>query len=414
MRRIWLRSLMICLAALVAVGAYWTWRGWDVVRTAKGGYEHLRYLLESGETIEGAEAEDVLSDDYLSSLFGGNPELVERLKSVIDLGMATDESLKTGQVTAMIVTYRETEDGGVQDPAIYAIGGFTDPKHSRLGFHSTGFMKRELDESMWMTGNSVMRMLGRDLVVFCETDKAEGHMALLYDLLNGHILPLAAKVVEAPLHYAVVFPTPGEVAPPSLKNDLQTVFLTGMMGGDSGTCEARFVTSGGLRTLHVRNVLKDMLAMAKVTFRDKWGGYIKEREWGKQNDVWWAVDYVDLIDRVQFVEMHDLVVLKTTMDREKNNAVLKTIERAGRDLAAQKAFELSGQLPWELQFEARDRGGAYWGKEHKWGADWPLGDEGIPTPGSIAAAEERERARAAEEERKAREAAGEDAGEAGA
>lgn len=414
MRRIWLRSLMICLAALVAVGAYWTWRGWDVVRTAKGGYEHLRYLLESGETIEGAEAEDVLSDDYLSSLFGGNPELVERLKSVIDLGMATDESLKTGQVTAMIVTYRETEDGGVQDPAIYAIGGFTDPKHSRLGFHSTGFMKRELDESMWMTGNSVMRMLGRDIVVFCETDKAEGHMALLYDLLNGHILPLAAKVVEAPLHYAVVFPTPGEVAPPSLKNDLQTVFLTGMMGGDSGTCEARFVTSGGLRTLHVRNVLKDMLAMAKVTFRDKWGGYIKEREWGKQNDVWWAVDYVDLIDRVQFVEMHDLVVLKTTMDREKNNAVLKTIERAGRDLAAQKAFELSGQLPWELQFEARDRGGAYWGKEHKWGADWPLGDEGIPTPGSIAAAEERERARAAEEERKAREAAGEDAGEAGA
>ena len=405
MRRIWLRSLMICLAAVLAVGLYGAWRAWDVVRTAKGGYEHLRYLLESGETIEGAEAEDVLSDDYLSSLFGGNPELVEKLKSVIDLGMATDESLQTGEVTAMVVTYRQGGDGDIQDPAIYAVGGFTDPKHARLGFHSTGFMKRELDESMWLTGNSVMRMLGRDIVVFCETDKAEEHMAMLYDLLNGNILPLAAKVVEAPLHYAVVFPTPGQIAPPSLKNDLQTVFLAGEMSGDSGNCEARFVTSGIMKTMHVRNVLKDMMAMARVTFRDKWGGYIKERSWGKMNDTWWAVDYVDMIDRTQLIEQHDLVVLRTSMDREKNNAVLKTLERAGRDLAAQKAFELSGQMPWELRFDARERGGGYWGKEHKWGADWPLGDEGIPTPGSIAAARERERARAAEEEQKAKEAA---------
>ncbi|MBR6022440.1 MAG: hypothetical protein IK066_08490 [Kiritimatiellae bacterium] len=405
MRRIWLRSLVICLAAVAVVGLYAGWRAWDAFRTAKGGYEHLRYLLESGETIEGAEAEDVLSDDYLSSLFGGNPELVEKLKSVIDLGMATDESLKTGEVTAMIVTYREGEEGGVKDAAIYAIGGFTDPKHTRLGFHSTGFMKRELDNSMWMTGDAVMRMLGRDIVVFCETDTAEEHMAMLYDLLNGNVLPLAAKVAESPLHYAVVFPTPGQIAPPSLKNDLQTLFFAGVMSGDDGSCEARFVTTGPLRTMHVRNVLKDMMAMARVTFRDKWGGYIKEREWGKMNDMWWAVDYVDLIDRVKFVEMPDMVVLRTETDREKNNAVLKTLERAGRDLAAQKAFALSQQLPWELRFEAREQGGGYWGKEHKWGPDWPLGDEGIPTPGSIAAAAERERARAAEEERKAKEAA---------
>ena len=196
MRRIWKRSLLIFLSVLFLAGLYGAWRVFDVARTAKGARDHWRYLLESGEQIEGAEAEDVLSDDYLSSLFGGNPELVQRLKSVIDLGMATDDSLRTGEVTAMVVTYRQGDDGAVLDPAIYAIGGFADPKHQRLGFHSTGFMHQELDHSLWTSGDAVMRLLGRDIVVFCETEKAESHMALLYDLLNGRILPLAADPTE--------------------------------------------------------------------------------------------------------------------------------------------------------------------------------------------------------------------------
>lgn len=390
MRRIWLRSLLICLGAVLVVGLYAGWRAFDAGRTAWDARAHLRYLLEEGETIEGAPAEDVLSDDYLSSLFGGNPELVEKLKSVIDLGMATDESLKTGAVTAMIVTYLEGEDGGVKDAAIYAIGGFTDPKHARLGFHSTGFMRQELDRSLWLTGNSVMRLLGRDIVVFCETDTAEAHMQLLYDLLNGNILPLAARIVESPFHYAVVFPTPKEIAPPNLKNDLQTVYLSGTMTGDDGQCEMRLVTAGGLRTMHVRNVVKDMLAMSRVVLHDKWGGYVKEMPWGKMDDMWWARDYVELIDRLKFIELHDMVVLRTETDREKNNAVLKTLERAGRDLAAQKAFELAGTMPWEFKFNERNMTGAYWSKDHLSGKDWPLGDAGIPTPGSIAAAKERE------------------------
>ena len=389
------------------VGLYGAWRVFDAAWTAKSVRDHLRYLLESGETVEGSEAGEVLSDDYLSSLFGGNPELVERLKSVIDLGMATDESLKTGEVTAMIVTYAEGEDGAVKDPAIYALGGFTDPKNMRLGFHSTGYFRHELDKSLWTSGGALVRMLGRDVVVFCEAEQAEMHMSLLFDVLNGRILPLAAKVVASPLHYAIVFPKPGEIAPPNLKNDLQTVFLAGVMGPDDGESEIRLLTAGGLRTMHVKNVVKDLLAMARVTFHDKWGGYIKEMSWGKMDDMWWARDYVEMIDSTRFIERPDMVVLRTKTDREKNNAVLKTIERLGRDLAAQKAFELAGTLPWEFKFQERNETGAKWSDEHLWGRDWPLGDEGIPTPGSIAAAQERERLReeAEREKQKAAEAA---------
>ncbi len=93
------------------------------------------------------------------------------------------------------------------------------------------------------------------------------------------------------------------------------------------------------------------------------------------------------------------MVAKVEYDRTKNNALLKTIERAGRDMAAQKAFSLAGSLPWEYVYsEKNSPSGGYWSAPHRWGDEWPLGDDGIPTKGSIAAAAERARLRMEQEE----------------
>ena len=405
MRRIFFRSLLFCLAGVLAVGLWGAWRVWNVGRTAYGAYHHLRLLLESGETIEGAPANDVLSDSYLLGLFGNNADLADKLKAIIDLGMATDESLKTGEVTAMVVTYRQdpaTQE--ISDAAIYAVGGFTNPKHTRFGFHSSGYFAQELDKNLWLSGNSVMNMLGRDIIVFCEQDKAEQHMSLLYDLLNGRILPLASRIVESPLHSAIVFPAPRDIAPPNLRNYLSVVSVSGVMGPDDSSTEIRFVTGHPAKTARVQAILSDMAAIARMTFHDKFSGFVKEREWGTQDDMWWATKYVSLIDSMSLVSDPDLVAVRFSGDRVQNNAILKTIERAGCDLAAQKAFALTGDLPWEYVYNDRENPhGGYWSKDHQWGADWPLGDAGIPTPGSIAAAAERERIRAEQEAAKAAE-----------
>ena len=415
MRKIFFRSLMLCLAAVLVVGIWGAWRVWNAGHTAYSAYHHLRYLLESGETIEGAPAEDVLSDSYLLSLFGDNADLADKLKSIIDLGMATDESLQTGEVTAMVVTYRQNQDGGISDPAIYAVGGFTNPKHTRFGFHSTGYFAQELDSALWTSGNAVMNMLGRDIIVFCESDKAEAHMSLLYDILNGRILPLASRIVEAPLHYAVVFPAPRDIVPPELRNDLSTIFLSGVMGPDSSQNEIRFASDHPAKTARVHAILSDMLAMARMTLHDRFSGFIKEREWGTMNDMWWSTEYVSLIDSMSIAHDPTLIALRFSCSRPQNNAILKTIERAGCDLAAQKAFSLTEDLPWEFVYNATDNPhGGYWSKEHKWGADWPLGDAGIPTPGSIAAAAERERLRAEKEAALAAEKAAKEAEKAAA
>ena len=395
MRKVILRSLALVLLVALAAGAYVGWRAFGVYQTAYGGFQHLRYLLESGESVEGQPAEDVLSDSYLRSLFGDNPELVERLKTVVDLGMATDANLKLGNVSAMIVTYRKRNDGSIYDAAIYAVGGFPDPKSKRLGFHSTGYFKQDLDPSLWLTGNSIMNLLGRDVIVFCEQEKAEAHMALLFDLLNGGIMPLAQRIVEAPVHYAIVFPDPKMLAPPNLRNNLQTVMIKGRMDGDSGESQIILVSPTPRAAGLVHTVMKDMVALARATFHDKYSGYIKQMPWGPMNDTWWSVEYVKLMDSMRVVQDQVLVVVQVEYDRSKNNAILKTIERAGRDMAMQKAFSLSGDLPWEFAYRLKDNpSGGYWSDPHRWGPEWPLGDEGLATPGSIAAAAERERIRA--------------------
>ena len=398
MRKIVLRSLALCLLVALCAGAYVGWRAFGIYQTAYGGFQHLRYLLESGETLEGAPADDVLSDNYLLSLFGDNPELVERLKTVVDLGMATDANLKLGNVSVMVVTYRKGEGDKIFDAAIYAVGGFPDPKSKRLGFHSTGYFREEVDPDLWVSGSAMMNLLGRDIIVFCEQDKAEAHMALLYDLLNGGILPLAQRVVEAPIHYAIVFPDPKELAPPNLRNSLQTVIVKGEMSADAGKTELMMVSPSAMAAFQVHTIAKDMRKLAAITFHDKFGGYIKEMPWGEMNDVWWAVEYSQLIASLQLVQDQVLVIARTDYDRFKNNAILKTVERAGRDLAMQKSFLLAGDLPWEFAYRSMENpSGGYWSEEHRWGREWPLGDEGIQTPGSIAAAAERERIRAEQE-----------------
>ena len=393
------KSLQVLGVVILVAATLVGWRVFRLGHTAYRGYQHLRYLLETGESIEGEPVDDVLSDNYLRSLFGDNPELVERLKTVVDLGMATDANLKLGSVSLMVVTYRkDDETGAISDAAIYAVGGFPEPKSRRLGFHSTGYFKTELDPQMWMSGNALMNLLGRDIIVFCEEEKAEAHMALLFHLLQGRILPLAQRIAEAPLHYAIVFPSPKELAPPNMRRNLQTVIIKGDMDGDHGQTDILLVSPTYRASMQTYSLTRDMFALARIFMHDHFGGYIKKEVWGDMDDSWWAREYVELLDSTKLIQEQVLVAGKVKYNRAKNNALLKTVERACRDIAMQKAYLLASELPWEFAYRTKDNPSTgYWSEPHRWGAEWPLGEEGIPTPGSIATVAERERLRAERE-----------------
>ena len=65
MRRKVVKVLKILLLVMLVAGGVVGWRAFRLGNTAYKSYQHLRYLLESGESIEGEAADDVLSDNYL-------------------------------------------------------------------------------------------------------------------------------------------------------------------------------------------------------------------------------------------------------------------------------------------------------------------------------------------------------------
>ncbi|MBQ7251152.1 MAG: hypothetical protein IJS32_00960 [Kiritimatiellae bacterium] len=395
MKRILSRSLAIFLAVLLCAGLYAGWRAGVLYRTAYGGYANLRALLDSGESISGAPANEVLSDDYLRNLFNNNEQLVTSLKSVIDTGMATDDSLQLGNVAAMVILYREDADGAVVEPAVCVVGGFPDPKSERIGLNTRGFLDSQLEPSMWTLGFSVVNMFGRDIVLFCEEDKAEMQMERIWNLLNGEILPFARDIVASPVHYTMVVPDPKQLLPPNIRKHVQSIQISGILRADDATSETLFVCNSVRAAAYVHHVVRDMADMARVVFHDRFGGYVKEMPWGKMNDQWWAVEAVRTIDESEIVQDNVLVVARNALDRRQENFALKVVERCGRDIASQKAMRLNGTRPWDFAYNQAVEGkGRYWSAEHLDGANWPLGAEGVETPGSRAEREAREKAEA--------------------
>lgn len=406
MKRILSRTLCIFLAVVLCTGLYFGWRAGILARTAWGARANLRALLDSGESISGAPANEVLSDDYLRNLFNNNEELVTSLKSVIDTGMATDDSLQLGNVAAMVILYGEDADGAVVDPAVCVVGGFPDPKSERIGFNTHGFLESQLEPSMWTLGFSVVNMFGRDIVLFCEEDKAEMQMERIWNLLNGEILPFARDIVASPVHYTFVVPDPKQLLPPNLRKHVQSIQVSGVLRADDATSETLFVCNSVRAAGYVHHVVRDMADLARVVFHDRFGGYVKEMPWGKMNDQWWAVEAVRTIDESEIVQDNVLVVARNQLDRRQENFLLKLVERCGRDIASQKAMRLDGTRPWDFAYNQSVEGkGRYWSAEHLDGANWPLGTEGIETPGSRAEREAREKAEAEAVAKKAAEKA---------
>lgn len=406
MKRILFRTLCIFLAALLCTGLYFGWRAGVLYRTAWGGYANLRALLDSGESISGAPAKEVLSDDYLRNLFNNNEQLVASLKNVIDTGMATDDSLQLGNVAAMVILYREDADGAVVEPAVCVIGGFPDPKSERIGFHTRGFLESQLEPSMWTLGFSVVNMFGRDIVLFCEEDKSEMQMERVWNLLNGEILPFARDIVASPVHYTVVLPDPKQLLPPNIRKHVQSLQISGVLRPDDATGELLFVCNSVRAAAYVHHVVRDMADVARIVLHDRFGGYVKEMPWGKMNDQWWAVEAVRTIDESEIVQDNVLVVARGNLDRRQENFLLKLVERCGRDIAVQKAMRLDGTRPWEFAYNQSVEGkGRYWSADHLWGDNWPLGTEGVETPGSRAEREAREKAEAEAAAKKAAERA---------
>jgi hypothetical protein len=371
-RRIVWAGVALGVAAGVIGAGIVGFRAHRVYRIVRSWQAEIRYLIQSGGTIGEAPAADTLSGSYLEAVFGSDPALLDKLKGVIAKGVEEAPSIVSGEIAAMIVSYHKNGDGGVTNVAVQIAGGFPIAKR-KPGFHRDGFFASQMDHNLWQVGNTMIGFIGRDIVLFADEETSRVQEEVLEAILNGDVLPLVATL-DKPLYFTAVFPDPRRIIPPQLRGHVQAFILKGRLGLKDGSWETILLTPSKEKAEYSAGIINDLKLTATVALRSQWKGIVEATPWGPVMGNWWAYEYANALDKTSVSNEQNIVRMRLEkFDRVMVNAVLKSLERMGRDLA-----QMRGSMDEKLDPRLVDRRmksrspSHYWSSDHRWGPDWPI------------------------------------------
>ena len=390
MKKPWFKWIVSGFVSLVVLTtAFVAFRGYRMADIARDFEAQVRYMIESGGTIGAAPANAAFADFYLEAIFGDNPELLEQLRGVVRRGLEEEPDLNLGEVAAMIVTYRQEDGGEITDVAAHVVGGFPLGRMSPQ-FHRHGFFRHQIDENLWNMGNTMLRFLGRDMVLFADETVAENQTEIIEGVLQGNIIPLVNSL-EKPIYYTAVLPDPRRVVTPQLRHHVQAVVMRGMLAPYEGRTEVILLTTTPRSATYTLSVMSDLKRMAEIGLKTKFKGIEQQTPWGPMVNPWWSYEMAETSKDATFEREENIVRMRAEYERVMVNAVLKTLERFGRDWRAMRLTHEERMDPREVdRLMATRKPLHYWSDEHRWGPDWPIG----PSPAEI---EQREREEAARE-----------------
>jgi len=364
----------VCFVVLASVVAFATgYRTFSLYSNAKDLRNDVKYLIETGGTIGQASAESALSSTYLEIIFGDNPELLEQLQQAVDRGTKAMPEVRKGEVSAIIVTYRKNGDDKIENVIAHIMGGFPLGKR-KISMHRDGFFASQIDGQLWSTGDSTLKFLGRDLVVWANNEEDAEHQQKIIDaIFAGEIVELAADISEKPLYYTIVFPSPGKVVPAKMRRHIKAILTKGHLTPSEGSVELVLLTNGERSTALVSSVAQDLKTGLQIALRTRFAGVEIESDWGPYIPVWWAYEMANTLDDVELTRKGLTVTMAVSYERRMVNATMKTIERFGRDYSQIKGSKDDKLDPRQVDAMLQTTSPLhYWSEEHRWGPDWPF------------------------------------------
>lgn len=365
-----------CVAAVLAVAlssSYVAWRAKNTYAVMKDWRAQIRHLVDTQGTIGSAPAATTFSGTYLEAVFGGEPELLAQLKVLIDKGVAEDPTISLGDVTAMIVTYARQPDGKITDVVAHVLGSFSIGKR-RPGFHRDGFFASQLDPTLWNAGNTMLGLLGRDMIVFADPGQGHKHDDLMESVLSGNIIPLVSTMTNGNvLKFSAVFPDPKRILPSQLRPHIQACVLNGSLEPTKGNYETLLLTRESKSASYTMAIVSDLKLAADIALKNQFDGLVKKSAWGEQMGSWWAASMSKTITDAAIERQQTVVNVKMNFDRTMVNATLKSLERLGRDLTAMRLVmdeKLDPRLADKQMKSSKPMN--YWSDDHQWGPDWPF------------------------------------------
>lgn len=334
----------------------------------------IKYLIETGGTIGETSAESALSSAYLDIIFGDEPELLEQLKKAVEQGMEKMPDVRQGEVSAIIVTYRKNGDEQIENVVAHITGGF--PLGQRkISMHRDGFFASQLDKNLWTTGDSTLKFLGRDLIVWANNEEDErSQKELIEAVFSGEVLVLANSIIEKPIYYTAVFPSPEQLVPPKMRRHVRAIITKGHLSPENGSFEFVVLSESERSSALVASMVHDMKTALHIALRTRFAGVLIDSPWGPYVPVWWAYEMANTMEDVQIERRDRTVRMAVEYERRMVNATLKTVERFGRDYSQIKGIQDEKLDPRVVDAKLKTKKPLhYWSEDHKWGPDWPFG-----------------------------------------
>ncbi len=359
------------LVLALATGGFLGFRGYRLATFAYDLESQLRYLIDDGGTIGTSPAAETFSDIYLEIIFGHNGQLLEQVRENIRRGVQRDPDLMLGEVAAMLVTYREDEEENVLDVAVHVVGGFPLGRMAPQ-FHRDGFFRQHLDEKLWNVANTALRFAGREMVLLADEEVADRQSAVLDGIFEGRVGPLLVQM-EEPIFYSLVLPNPRRVMPPQLRHHISAVVYQGAISHHAGRNEVVLLTNSRRSANYTMSVISDLKRVAEMALKTRFDGVEYEAAWGTTRGPWWSYEMAQTSDQTTIEREENLVRLTSDFERVMVNAIVKSIERFGRDWRRKRLVMEEGLDPREADRRMASQSPLhYWSDEHRWGPDWPV------------------------------------------
>lgn len=368
---VFIASFAVLSAAVLGMTGH---RAWNTYEDAKEVESNVKYLLETGDSIGTAPAEDTLSAAYLEIIFGDNPELLTPLLEIVKKGMESTPDMSLGEVAAIIVTFRKTDDDKIENVVAHIVGEFSLGRR-KVNMHPDGYFKNRLDKDTFETKKTAIGFLGRDIEVWAQDENIERpQQEIIEAIYSGEILTVAESIKDRPLYFTAVFPAPREVLPMRMRPHIRAILYNGSLSSVGGEGEFVALANDERSADRVVSMIDDIITSAEVTLRTKFGGTIVETAWsGEQPDSWWAYELANMLEDIEITKSERTVRISADYERRVVNAMMKTIERFGRDYAAIRGVQDEKLLPPDVQ--KMMEGNQYtprWTENHQWGPDWPF------------------------------------------
>jgi hypothetical protein len=227
----------------------------------------VQEAVKRQEMIVKSPARKEFSPAFLQMAFGDNPPLLEQIKEALSHALNENPTLSQGDVAMMLVTYRA--EGELRDVAIHVFGNLVPERLP--AFSSEGYWKSQLSGQFFNMGQSVLSLLGREVLILASKDVEKRQRELIDAGINNRY-----PVVEDYLHDAVSFiaviPEPSRLFSEQFRPYMAAVLIKGKISMDDARAEMVALSYDPRKAQELAQLLSDTRMVAIGLGRVRYGG----------------------------------------------------------------------------------------------------------------------------------------------